>query len=106
MEKDLKTYEENLTILKSNILEQKTNIANLDTFIKESINEIENKMELSKGTNNDYFNKFDLLSTNFKQFMEIMIDNIKRNRKKFGNEATSYESETSTVLCFICPFKQ
>ena len=59
MEKDLKTYEENLTILKSNILEQKTNIANLDTFIKESINEIENKMELSKGTNNDYFNKFD-----------------------------------------------
>ena len=63
MEKDLKTYEENLTILKSNILEQKTNIANLDTFIKESINEIENKMELSKGTNNDYFNKFDLLST-------------------------------------------
>ena len=43
---------------------------------------------------------------NFKQFMEIMIDNISKNRKKFGNEATSYESETSTVLCFICPFKQ
>ena len=42
----------------------------------------------------------------FKQFIEIMIDKIKRNRKKFGNEATSYESETSTVLCFICPFKQ
>ena len=38
--------------------------------------------------------------------MEIMIDNILRNRKKFGKEATSYESETSTVLCFICPFKQ
>ena len=36
---------------------------------------------------------------NFNQFMEIMIDNIKRNMKKFG-------SETSTVLCFICPFKQ
>ena len=59
-------------------------------------------------------NKFDLpvqepngkTIINFNQFMEIMIDNIKRNRKKFGNEATSYESETSTVLCFICPFKQ
>ena len=59
-------------------------------------------------------NKFDLpvqepngkSIINFNQFMEIMIDNIKRNRKKFGNEATSYESETSTVLCFICPFKQ
>jgi Ca2+-binding EF-hand superfamily protein len=62
----------------------------------------------------DDINKFDLpvqepngkTILNFKQFMEIMIDNIKRNRKKFGNEATSYESETSTVLCFICPFKQ
>ena len=59
-------------------------------------------------------NKFDLpvqepngkSIINFNQFMEIMIKNIKRNRKKFGNEATSYESETSTVLCFICPFKQ
>ena len=62
----------------------------------------------------DDINKFDLpvqepngkTILNFKQFMEIMIDNIKRNRKKYGNEATSYESETSTVLCFICPFKQ
>ena len=59
-------------------------------------------------------NKFDLpvkepngkTIINFKQFMNIMVDNISRNRKKFGNEATSYESETSTVLCFICPFKQ
>ena len=59
-------------------------------------------------------NKFDLpiqepngkTIINFKQFMEIMIDNILKNRKKFGKEATSYESETSTVLCFICPFKQ
>ena len=49
MEKDLKTYEENFTILKSNILEQKTTIANLDTYLKESINDIENKMELTKG---------------------------------------------------------
>ena len=59
-------------------------------------------------------NKFDLpvqepngkSIINFKQFMNLMIDNITLNRKKFGNEATSYESETSTVLCFICPFKQ
>ena len=59
-------------------------------------------------------NKFDLpvqepngkTIINFKQFMEIMIDNITKNRETFGKEATSYESETSTVLCFICPFKQ
>lgn len=82
MEKDLKIYEENLTILKSNILEQKTNIANLDTFLKDSINEIENKMEVSKGTNSDYFNKFDLLSTSFKQFMEESLKIINSKTKE------------------------
>ena len=82
MEKDLKVYEENLTILKSNILEQKTNIANLDTFIKDSLNEIENKMEVSKGTNSDYFNKFDLLSTSFKQFMEESLNIINTKNKE------------------------
>jgi len=82
MEKDLKIYEENLTILKSNILEQKTNIANLDTYIKESINDIENKMEMTKGTNNDYFSKFDLLSNSFKQFMEESLNIINTKTKE------------------------
>ena len=85
MEKDLKTYEENLTILKSNILEQKTNIANLDTFIKETINDIENKMEISKGTNNDYFSKFDLLSSSFKQFMEESLNIINTKTKEVND---------------------
>ena len=85
MEKDLKVYEENLTILKSNILEQKTNISNLDTFIRDSINEIENKMEVSKGTNSDYFNKFDLLSTSFKQFMEESLKIIDTKNKETEN---------------------
>ena len=82
MEKDLKVYEENLTILKSNILEQKTNIANLDTFIKDTIHEIENKMEVTKGTNSDYFSKFDLLSTSFKQFMEESLKIINTKTKE------------------------
>lgn len=41
----------------------------------------------------------------FPKFMQIMTDNIIRNRAAFGKDATSYESETSTVLCVICPFK-
>ena len=75
---------------------------NRDGLIEYDINKLED------------INKFDLpvqepngkTIINFKQFMEIMIDNITKNREKFGKEATSYESETSTVLCFICPFKQ
>ena len=82
MEKDLKTFEENLTIIKSNILAQKTNIANIETFVKESINDIENKMELAKGTNNDYFSKFDLLSNSFKQFMEESLTIINEKTKE------------------------
>ena len=42
---------------------------------------------------------------NENQFMNIMIDNIIDNRKKFGKESTSYESETDTVMCLFCPFK-
>ena len=93
MEKDLKTYEENLTIIKSNILEQKTNIANLDTYIKETINNIENKMELTKGTNNDYFSKFDLLSTSFKQFMEETLNIINTKTKEVDDNLKKLMTE-------------
>jgi hypothetical protein len=93
MEKDLKTFEENLTIIKSNILEQKTNIANLDTYIKETINNIENKMELTKGTNNDYFNKFDLLSTSFKQFMEETLNIINTKTKEVDDNLKKLMTE-------------
>ena len=98
MEKDLRVYEENLTILKSNILEQKTNIANLDTFIRDSINEIENKMEVSKGTNSDYFNKFDLLSTSFKQFMEESLKIIDtKNKETENNLKKLFEDEIKKI---------
>lgn len=98
MEKDLKIYEENLTILKSNILEQKTNIANLDTFIKDSINALENKMEVSKGTNSDYFNKFDLLSTSFKQFMEESLNIINtKNSETEDNLKKLLEEEIKKI---------
>ena len=58
-------------------------------------------------------NKYDLpilegnkkVKINENQFMNIMIDNIINNRKKFGKESTSYESETDTVMCIFCPFK-
>ena len=88
MEKDLKTYEENFILLKSNILEQKTNLSNLDTYLKESINDIENKMEMTKGTNNDYFSKFDLLSTSFKQFMEESLNIINSKTKEVDDKLT------------------
>ena len=75
---------------------------NKDGLIEYDVKKLEdiNKFDLPVQETNDK------TILNFKQFMEIMIDNILKNRKKFGNEATSYESETSTVLCFICPFKQ
>ena len=42
----------------------------------------------------------------YDQFMNIMTENIIKNREKFGNNVTTYESETDTVLCIICPFKK
>ena len=42
----------------------------------------------------------------YDQFMNIMSENIIKNREKFGNNVTTYESETDTVMCIICPFKK
>jgi Ca2+-binding EF-hand superfamily protein len=42
----------------------------------------------------------------YDQFMNIMTENIIKNREKFGNNVTTYESETDTVMCIICPFKK
>ena len=58
-------------------------------------------------------NKYDLpisegnkkVKINENQFMNIMIDNIINNRKRFGKESTSYESETDTAICLFCPHK-
>ena len=98
MGKDLKVYEENLTILKSNILEQKTSLSNLDTFLKESINEIENKLEITKGTNSDYFNKFDLLSKSFKDFMEESLKIINTKAKETEDNLKKLVEETFNKL--------
>ncbi len=42
----------------------------------------------------------------YNQFMNIMTENIIKNREKFGNNVTIYESETDTVMFIICPFKK
>ena len=72
-----------------------------DGFIEYDVNKIREldkySLEVSEG------NKKVKISEN--QFMNIMIDNIIDNRKKFGKESTSYESETDTVMCIFCPFK-
>ena len=40
---------------------------------------------------------------NYNQFMKIMTENIIKNREKFGKKGTSFESETDTVICLLCP---
>ena len=36
--------------------------------------------------------------------MEVMASNIINNRKEFGKEKIKFESETNSVMCFVCPF--
>ena len=40
----------------------------------------------------------------YEQFMEIMTNNIINNRKEYGPEKIKFESETSSAMCFVCPF--
>ena len=73
----------------------------LDGYIEYDVNKITelNKYDISITDDNKK------IKINENQFMNIMIDNIINNRKKFGKESTSYESETDTVMCIFCPFK-
>ena len=72
-----------------------------DGLIEYDVNKITelNKYDLAISEGN----KKVIISEN--QFMNVMIDNIINNRKKFGRESTSYESETDTVICLFCPYK-
>ena len=111
-----------------NFEDEKIDETELNPYLKEGINMKDlinlKKAFISLDTNNDGLIEYDTKKLgdikrfdlpleegnektiiNFKEFMEIMVDNISKNRQKFGDE-TSYESETSTVLCFFCPFKQ
>jgi len=45
----------------------------------------------------------DTIILNIDQFMEIMIRKIISHREKYGK--IKFESETSSVSCFICPCK-
>lgn len=72
-----------------------------DGFIEYDVNKITelNKYDLEVSEGNKK------IKINENQFMNIMIDNIIDNRKRFGKESINYESETDTVMCIFCPFK-
>ena len=104
-EEELKPYlKEGLTM--SDLINLKKAFISLDTdsdgFIEYDVNKIREldkySLKVSEG------NKKVKISEN--QFMNIMTENIIKNREKFGNNVTIYESETDTVMCIICPFKK
>lgn len=98
LDKDNKIYEDNLSSMKSNILEQKTHIDEIENFVKETINTIENKLELSKGNNEDYFTKFDLLSTTFTKYMKENIDLINTKTKEVSDNCSKKLIESLNEL--------
>lgn len=98
LDKDNKIYEENLSTMKSNILEQKAHIDEVENFVKETINTIENKLELSKGSNEDYFTKFDLLSTTFTKYMKENIDLINSKTKEVSDSCSKKLIESLNEL--------
>lgn len=98
LDKDNKIYEENLSTMKSNILEQKAHIDEVENYVKETINTIENKLELSKGNNEDYFTKFDLLSTTFTKYMKENIDLINSKTKEVSDSCSKKLIESLNEL--------
>lgn len=94
LDKDNKAYEENLSAMKASILEQKSHVNEVETFVKESINTIENKLEISKGNNEDYFTKFDLLSTTLTKYMKENLEMINSKTKEVSDSCLKKIAES------------
>jgi hypothetical protein len=82
MEKDYKTYEENLIAMKKNALEEKEKITEFETLYKEQISSIEKNFEKNKEIMQDYFNKFDLLSSTLDKYMKENMELIQTKEKE------------------------
>lgn len=60
------------------------------------VNKNENELRNSQSS--------ELTKLSYDEFMEIMLQNIAKNRKK--QEGIIFESETSHITCFFCPFNK
>ena len=82
MEKDYKTYEENLIAMKKNALEEKEKFTEFETLYKVQISSIEKNFEKNKEIMQDYFNKFDLLSSTLDKYMKENMELIQTKEKE------------------------
>jgi hypothetical protein len=95
LENEIKTNEQNLIQVKSDMFEQKTQITEIDNFIKDTIQNMEKKFENAKQTNQDYFTKFDLLSNTLDKYMKENLSLINAKCEELTN---AYKKEIADGL--------
>ena len=93
MEKDNKTYEENLIAIKTNLQEQKEKYSEMENIFKEQINSIEKNLENHKEILQDYFNKLDLLSSTLDKYMKENNELIDKKEKEITENLTKKINE-------------
>ena len=93
MEKDYKTYEENLVTIKTNLQEQKEKYSEMENIFKEQINSIEKNLENHKEILQDYFNKLDLLSSTLDKYMKENNELIDKKEKEITENLTKKINE-------------
>ncbi len=98
MEKDNKTYEENLIAIKTNLQEQKEKYSEMENILKEQLNSIEKNLENNKEILQDYFNKLDLLSSTLDNYMKENNELIATKEKEIKESLTKiFKEETDTI---------
>lgn len=79
LESDVKNYEENLAILKGNILEVKGGLAEMDSFSKDNFAQLEAKFATHKNDAGVQDEKINLISKTLNEYMEknnqVIVDN-------------------------------
>ena len=98
LDKDNIIYEENFSALTSKMVEQKGAFEQLESYVKDTVNTVEQKLELSRNNNTEFYSKFDLISATLDKYMKENLDLINKKCEDLSKEITKkYDTELDKI---------
>lgn len=95
LDKDNRDYQESFNVLKASITEQRMSLSELEKFVKDTINSMETKVQLTKTNNENYITKFDFLSETLNKFMK---ENLELINQKNNDTISALETKINQSI--------
>ena len=80
------------------MVEQKGAFEQLESYVKDTVNTVEQKLELSRNNNTEFYSKFDLISATLDKYMKENLDLINKKCEDLSKEITKkYDTELDKI---------